>query len=513
MKIVDILRLAETGIGHRAIGSHAGCGKSTISRLLQNCRNKGITHEIALGMPESELHTIVYPESEISRKNALCQPDWKRIHDELVNNPRLNLQFLWEEYREQYPEGRSYSWFCEQYREYRRAAGRDVSLYHERKAGELMEVDWMGDTLACMVDAATGEITEAHFFVSTLGYSLYPYVEAFPNEKESNWISGHVNALTYYGGVPRIISPDNCKTAVTVPKYYEPIIHSAYWELAQHYGIAIVPTRVKKPKDKPAVEHSVGWLETWLLGKLRNQRFFNYPELNREIQKHLTLLVNRPFKKREGSRYSEFISVDKPVLRPLPKNKYELADIKIKRVGDYYHLEYDGFHYSVSYTMHRQQVWLRATNTAIEIFNQNHERIASHVRRYNTNEGRYSTIPEHMPPNHLAVHQSRQFDGKRYRKWAKSIGPSTFFVVDTILKSGIVEEQGYRSCMGILQMAKRHGNENLEAACERARSLGSPTYTTVNNILKNRLLEIPPSKSKPKPTPNHENIRGSEYYH
>jgi len=372
-----------------------------------------------------------------------------------------------------------------------------------------MEVDWMGDTLPCIVDSATGEISEAHFFVATLGYSHYPYAEAFPNEKEESWIRAHVNALAYYGGLPRIICLDNCRTAVKTPKYYEPVLNSAYWEMAQHYGVAITPTRVRKAQDKPVVEHGVGWLETWLLGKLRNQRFFNYPELNKAILKHMGELSGRPFQKREGSRYSEFMKIDKPVMRPLPAQKYELADIKKKRVGDNYHLEHDGFYYSVPYTLHNKHVILRATATTIEVM-KDHERVASHIRRHTSSQGKYVTKLEHMPLNHQVVHQSRQFDGRRYRSWAKEIGLNTNFIVDTLLKSGKVEEQGYRACMGLLQLSKSYGNAHLEAACERARQLGAPTYTTVRNILKNGALEI--NSTAPKPIPKHENIRGSEYY-
>jgi len=505
MKIVDILRLAEANMGHRDIGSHAGCGKSTITRLLKICREKGITHELASKMTEGELHAAVYPESHEPRQ----EPDWASIHKELAKHPNLNLQYLWEEYREQNPTGIGYSRFCELYRNYRKAAGRAVSLYHERKAGEIMEVDWIGDTLACMVDPATGVITEAHFFVATIGYSLYPYVEAFPNEKEPCWIRAHVNAFEYYGGVPRIVVPDNCKTAVKAPKYYEPVIHSAYWELARHYAVAIVPARVRKPQDKAAVEQGAGWLETWLLGKLRNQRFFSYAELNRAILKLLPEISARPFQKREGSRYSEFMTVDKPALRPLPAVKFEQADIKTKRVPDNYHLEYDGFYYSVPYTLHGQLVVLRAASATIEVVNKAHERVASHIRRY-SGQGKYSTVAEHMPPNHQAAHQFRKFDGPKYRSWAKSIGPNTHFIVDTILKSGQVEEQGYRSSMGLLQMSKPYGGEQLEAACERARALGSPTYTTVKNILKNGALQL--SGHKAESPIAHENIRGSEYY-
>jgi transposase len=370
----------------------------------------------------------------------------------------------------------------------------------------------MGDTLGCVVDGETGEVVEAHFFVATLGHSLYPYVEAFPNEQELAWITAHINALQHYGGIPRIITPDNCRTAVITPKYYEPTINSAYWEFAQHYGLAIIPARSRKPKDKPVVEGGVGWFETWLLGKLRNQYFFGFPELNIEIKKQVHNLVLRPFKKREGCRESEFIRVDKPALRPLPLHKYEMADVTKKKVGDNYHLEYDKFYYSVPHTLYGKELILRATSTTIEVIDQERTRVASHARRYivTPTEGRYVTNLDHMPPNHRAVHQQRQFDGVRYRSWARKIGENTFFVIDCLLSSGKVEEQGYRSCMGVLQFTNTYGNERLEAACKRARELGSCTYTTVRNTLKNGLERVLVSEM---PTPEHENIRGGGYYH
>jgi len=461
-------------------------------------------------MSDEELQAAVYPES-ISLSQERQEPNWKNIQEELAKNKSLNLQFIWEEYRRDNPQGLSYSRFCQLYREYRKSSGRQVSLYQERRAGELMEVDWMGTTLACVVDSGTGELMEAHFFVAVLGYSHYPYVEAFPNEQEGNWIAAHVNALNYYGGVPRVITPDNAKTAVKTPKYYEPVLNSAYWELAQHYEVAVVPSRVRKPKDKAVVEQSIGWLTTWLLGKLRNQRFFSFHELNKAIRGYLKELSGRPFQKREGSRQSEFEGIDMPALRPLPAKKYELADVKTKRVGDNYHLEYDGFYYSVPYTLHQQRVILRATDRMIEVVNpRDHVRVASHIRRYTKENGRYVTDINHMPQNHRAVHESRQFDGRRYRSWANNIGSNTYFVIDSLLTFGKVEEQGYRSCMGILQLTKTYGDERLEAACKRARELGSPTYSTVKTILKNGTLEAAPTASKP--TPDHDNIRGSGYY-
>ena len=316
--------------------------------------------------------------------------------------------------------------------------------------------------------------------------------------------------MSYYGGVPRVITPDNCRTAIKTPKYYEPIINSAYWEFAQHYEVAIIPARVAKAKDKAAVEKTVGWLETWLLGKLRKQRFFSFAELNKTILKHLDELTARPFQKREGSRQSEFIKIDKPALRPLPTHKYEIADIVSRKIGDNYHVEYAGFSYSVPHTLHGQMVTLRATSTMIEVIDKEQIRVASHQRRFIPSQGRYVTCVQHMPPNHRAVHRQRQFDGNRYRSWAKTIGDSTYFIIDCLLNSGKVEEQGYKSCMGILQFSKTYGNARLEMACKRARELGTHTYSTVKAILKNGTESVLPRTAAA--TPQHENIRGGGYY-
>jgi len=508
VKIVEMLKLAEQGFSHRQIASGAGCGKTTVSKVLRLCGSKGITFESASKMTDETLQKTLYPET--IKQPDPSEPDWKALHEELAKNKHLNLQFMWEEYRQNHPDGLSYSRFCVHYRQYRKASGRQVSLHNERKAGELMEVDWMGDTLPCVVNGETGELISAHFFVAILGYSGYPYVEAFPNEQEPQWITANVNALHYYGGVPRAIVPDNCKTAVKTPKYFEPVINSAYWELAQHYEVAILPARSRKPKDKPVVEQTNGWLETWLLGKLRNQKFFSFAELNKAIRKYVRELSSRPFQKREGSRQSDFDNIDKPALRPLPKERYEIADIVFRRVGDNYHVEYAGFYYSVPYTLHMEKVVLRATGSVIEVLDKNRNRVASHKRRFVASGGRYSTLPEHMPQHHNVVYVSRQFDGARYRSWAERIGENTYYVIDCLLSAGKVEEQGYKSCMGVLQFSKKYGEARLEAACKRARTLGSCTYSTVSRILKNGLENAIAETAKP--TPEHENIRGSEYY-
>jgi transposase len=493
----------------REIAASTGCGKSTVGDVLKRYKEAGLTAETSAQLTDDELQAALYPKALQNHPSA-PEPDWQAIHEELAKSKHLNLQFIWERYRTQYPNGLSYSRFSVHYRQYRKETERTVSLYQERKAGDIMEVDWMGDRLDCVIDGSTGETQTAHFFVSVLGHSLYPYVEAFPNEQEIHWITAHVNALHYYGGIPRQIVPDNCRVAVKTPKYYEPIINTAYWELAQYYEVAIVPTRVRSPQDKGAVEQGVRWLETWLLGKLKNQRFFSFPELNKAIRKELFILSNRPFQKREGSRYSEFIKIDKPALRPLPPHRFEIAEVRIKRVGDNYHLEYVGFHYSVPYTLHGQQVVLRATTTTVEVLDKRRVRVASHPRRYSASEGRYVTREEHMPLNHQAVYRQRQFYGQRYRNWAQKIGEHTYFVINAMLNNHKVEEQSYRACMGVLQFTQSYSGAQVEEACRRAREIGSCTYTTIKTLLKNGIEEPPAHHSKA--TPTHENIRGSAYY-
>ena len=246
MKIVEMLRLTELGLTQREIAQSSGCAKSTVSDTLKRCRDKGINHKKASSMTGEELHRLMYPDLKVARKP---EPDWEYIDTELTKHKNLNLQFLWEEFRTNEPNGIGYAQFCAKYRQYRKTKGKQVTMHQERIAGECIQVDWIGDTLECVVDSKTGIKSEAHFFAAVLGISGYPFVEAFPDERLTHWMRANVDMLEYYGGVPRVITPDNCATAIKRPKYYEPVVNSAYWEFAQHYKVAILPARVKKPRD------------------------------------------------------------------------------------------------------------------------------------------------------------------------------------------------------------------------------------------------------------------------
>lgn len=513
MTILEILRLAERGHSLREIAAGANCSRSTAGEVLRRCREANCSYEQAQGMTGESLRKLVYP-AYTHRKPIKPEPDFGYIHAELKKHPHLNLQFLWEEYDKQQTEqgfsGLRYSQFCLRYRQWGQTAGKKVTMHQEREPGKELFVDWMGEKPLLVIDRATGEIQAAHFFVGTLGDSGYPYVEAFPDEKSDHWLQAHVHAFAHYGGIPRVIVPDNCKTAVKSPQRYDPVLNPAYRELAAHYEVAVIPARIREPQDKSAVEEGVRWLETWLLGWLRNQRFFSFGELNAAVRVRLEELIRRSYQKRSGTRLSVFEELDYPNLRPLPSAEFETATMVLRTVPDNYHVEYGGFYYSVPYTAYRQKVTLRVTATVIEVLNADRLRIASHPRRHGGK--RYITIPDHMPMHHRAYWESNQYNGERYRHWAEQIGPDTFVVIDRMLTAQSAEEQAYKACMGLLQLSKKYSAERLEQACARAVALHSFTYTTVANILKNGQDLLWIDSAPPRVTPPHDNVRGADYY-
>jgi hypothetical protein len=257
---------------------------------------------------------------------------------------------------------------------------------------------------------------------------------------------------------------------------------------------------IKDSKDKSIVEGSVGWLETWLLEWLRGQCFFSFVELNRAIAGRVRILAERPFQGRPGSRASDFEEWDKPALRPLPTARFELAAYATRRVPDNYHVEYDGFYYSVPYTLYKQEVTIRATGTMIEVISENRERVALHQKR--RSGSRYVTEPAHMPEKHRRQHENNRRTGREYLEWAATIGQNTRMVIERMLKAQEIEMTAYRACMGVLQCAKKFSPEKLENACGQALRIGSPCYTTVRS-----LLQSPPSPKQPRPLPAHTNLR------
>ena len=506
MKIIEVLRLWEQGFSQREIAKSINCAKTTVVRIQQRCTEIKLTYETAREKTDEQISLLVYPSCHGGRPVKQV-PDWAAVQKRLETNKRINLQYLWEEYRETEKDGLSRSQFYERYSTWKATTGKNVVMVQTREPGKELFVDWMGDKLECVLDSGTGRMLKAHFFVATLGDSGYPSVIAYPNEKEECWIDGHIQTFNRLGGVPLVVKPDNCKTAVTKANYYDPVLNKTYYDMSLYYNVAIIPARVREPRDKGQVEGSIGWLETWLLEWLRGKQFSSFEELNVEIKKRVTELSKRPFQKRAGSRESVFLELDKPALRSLPLTPYEIPVYRERKVPDNYHVEFEGFSYSVPYAYYKQKVTVKATFSVIEVYSDRLTRIAIHQRRYTG--PRYVSERSHMPPNHQAQHDANRFDGKRFRSWASSIGVNTFYVIDALLKEREIEQTAYRSCMGILQFSRKKGNSRLEAACSKARRLGNISYGVISNILKNNQEDTPLLFELDEAvTPVHENVRG-----
>lgn len=511
MKVTEILRLSEMGgLTLRQIGESVGCSKTTVGEIKNRCKECGLSYDDAREMTTEKINSLIYPES-FGRKPIKEEPVWKEIHARLQSSKRMNLQYIWEEYRTAYPEGLSYSRFCHRYNQWKDASGKNVVFPQEREPGKELFIDWAGDTLDCVVDTSTGEVKTAYFFITTLGDSSYPFVEAFPDMTQINWLQGHIDAFQWYGALPRILVPDNCKTATIRAKFYDPTINSGYLELSRHYGVAVIPARVRKPRDKPSVESGVGWLETWLLEWIKTRTYFSFAALNHDIRERVQELSLRLFQKRNGSRRSIYETLDKPVMRPLPHVKFEVFETKnIPSVPSNYHVEWQGFYYSVPYQYFKEPVRIHVYSKTVAIYNQNRERIALHERRYSGK--RYVSITEHMPANHQYQRQFNHYDGHYYRMRAKQIGSNTSAVVERMLTVSPIEEQGYRSCMGLIQSVHKYGDARVEAACRKALELHSTYYTTIINILKNGQDKQQETGSTANiPTPYHENLRTAEW--
>jgi transposase len=504
----EILRLESLGFSQRNIALSCSCSRNTVSKASKRAKELDIVWPLPTEWTNAVLKEKFYPKSSDDTSNKQM-PDFAYIRKELLKNG-VNKKLLWTEYLEDCrlnnAEPLMYSRFC--YYIQQEEQNHRASMHIDRKPGEQVEVDWAGAP-AQIVDPDTGEIIDAYLFVGVMSYSQYTYVEAFINEKQQAWITAHVNMYEYFGGVTRILVPDNVKTAITKVGWYDQKVNRVYHEMAEHYGTAIIPARVRRPQDKPNAEGSVGSISTWITAALRNEQFFSIEELNRAIRKKLDIFNSKFFQKKEGSRLSLFQEEELPLLAPLPATPYELAQWKQATVQFNYHISVEGMLYSVPHEYIKHKVDVRITDKIVEIF-YNQNRIASHRHLYGR-KGQYSTIVEHMPEDHQKY---LEWNGERFRKWAAQIGSNTHQVVNSILSSRRVEQQTYRSCMGLLKLVNRYSAQRLEAACEKALTYtASPSYKSVKNILTAGQDNLQNEKDELKTVRNEHGVtRGASYY-
>ena len=358
------------------------------------------------------------------------------------------------------------------------------------------------------IGAATGEVQPAYLFVAVLGASSYTFA-AFANQQLPAWIEGHIHMAQFYGGVTQLWIPDNVKTGVHKPCYYEPLINDSYQELADHYNTTILPTRTYAARDKAKVESAVLHAERRIMARLRDQIFFTLGALNDAIRRCLAELNARPFQKMSGSRIELFKDLDKPVLRSLPVHCYELGKWRQAKVNIDYHVQVDWHCYSVPYTLTQEQVEVHLAARTVEIFHKG-RRVAAHAR--NRVRHGFTTDPAHRPKahqKHLAWTPSRLID------WARTIGPQCSQAISNILQNKPHPEQGYRACLGMMRLGRDYGHERMEAACRRALALEACSYKSIRSILKTKLNQQPlPAEDKllASPVSTHDNIRGEAYY-
>jgi transposase len=495
-KIREVLRLKAEGFSDRQIAASIGSARSTVQECLRRARDAGVTWPLPPEMDEAALQERMYRrEVPLSRTP---RPDFAYLHAELRRRGVTRL-LLWEEYKNAHPDGWQYSVFCDQYRRW--LATQELVLRQEHAPGDKLFVDYAGQTVE-IKDRHTGASRKAQIFVAVLGFSNYTHAEATLSQGAGDWLGAHVRALNYFGGAPRAIVPDNLRSGVAKAHRYDPDINRAYQDFAEYYQLAVLPARVRKPRDKAKVETGVLVVERWILARLRNHTFFSLAELNTTIAELVERLNTRPFKKIDGNRRTRFEQLERPSLRALPARSYEFGEWRKAKVHPDYHIEVARAYYSVPYRLIGERVDVRLTARAVEVFHAG-QLVASHVRAQA--RAQRSTRRIHRPEKHIAV-IDQHLD--RVLERALAIGPATFGVVQQQAGGRKHPEETLRGAMGILRLATDFTPARLEAACERALTLKAFSYRAVRTLIQTPVAP-PPS---PALDLAHENVRGAKYF-
>jgi len=506
-KLREILRLKfSVQLSHRQIAAATQTSPSSVSCYARAATAAGIGWPLDPEMDDLKLLQLLMPHCKqiVSPRRLKCRPNLMDIFTEMQHK-HVTLQLLWEEYKTQYPEQYySYSNFCLMYRTW--CKGNKISMKQTHKAGDKCFIDYAGTTIP-IYDRVSNIIIKAQLFIAVLGLSNFTYVEATATQNLLDWLSSHVRAFEFFNGVPSLLVPDNLKSGIKDSCKYAPIANPSYTELAIHYNTTILPARPYSPKDKAKAEVGVQIAERWIIAKLRHMKFYSIEELNIFIRELLQQLNQKKFKKKDGSRYSQFIELEQPALRQLPKKRYEQAYFKQLTVAKDYHVELEHHYYSVPYQYANEAVECRYTQTTVEILYQ-HKRITSHIRSYVN--GGVTTLSEHMPAAHRAHHM---WNIQQFIKWSENIGDGVTNAVNIILTKHRHTDQIYRIYLGFKQLVKCYGTGRLNNACLRATAINCVCYRSISSILKQNLDQQPFVKNLIKPNPiKHSNIRGSDYY-
>jgi len=505
-KLREVLRLSALGLAQHQIARSCSIVQSTVHKYLKLAEAAQLRWPLPEDLTDQQIDRLLFGKRPAKPSRRRCaSPDFAAIHKELHEHRDLTLELLWQEYRQAEPHGYRYSRFCDLYREWRRR--QNVTLRQQHNPGEKLFVDYAGATIPVQ-DRETGAIRQTAIFVASMGYSSYTFAEATWSQDLPCWIGSHIRAFEYFGGLTALVIPDNTRCGVSRPCRYEPDLNPTYSDMAAHYSVAILPARPRRPRDKAVVENAVQAVQRWIVAALRKRTFFSLTEVNEAIAELLVRLNNKPFRKRQGTRASQFDAFDKPALRPLPSERYEIGHWSRLKVELDYHVPAAEHFYSVPYQLVGQHVDIRVTASTVEIFHDG-LRVASHVRRFAVDKA--STIAEHRPKSHR---QYLEWTPSRLLGWADAAGPHTARLFRRILETRPHPEMGYRCCLGLVRLAGRHSAARLEAAAARALHFDTCTLASVDSILRHRLENepLPGAAETPPAAIVHPNIRGADYY-
>jgi len=506
-KYREIFRLHEQGVTKIDIALSCGCSRNTVSSVLKHAREAGLSWESVREISDERISQLLFGERS-DQPEIRKQPDFEHIHRELAKSG-VTLSLLWHEYcgecRTSGDIPFMYTQFCKLYREY--AITSKATMHIEHKPGQKLEVDWAGQTLS-VTDSITGTEAKAYLFVATLPCSGYTYVEAFMDQKLDSWINAHINAWNFFGGVTRILVPDNLKTGVQDTSRDTITLNRTYQEMAEHYATCVIPTRIRKPKDKPGVERAVGITSTWIIAALRNQQFFSVSELNNAIREKLTEFNEKPFQKKPGNRMSAFLE-EKGFLLPLPRSRYEPSSWRVAVVQHNYCVAVDRMYYSVPFEYIKREVEIRMTRNVVEVFFDG-SRISSHPRLHGK-PGQYRIAPEHMPESHRIYYD---WNEEQLRFWAHECGPNIAEVVEEWFRSQPVKEQACRLCSALFRLADKYSTLRLDDACDRALVYThNPSLKTIQSILKSGYDKLEKAQKQTQESSSaHGFTRGAAYY-
>ena len=498
-----MLRLAHEGVSAREMGRRLGVARSTIQDNLKRAAAAGLSWPLPEDLTDDALEQRLFTHAGVKTgARRRVEPDWAELAREL-KRPGVNMMILWEEYRRAHLEGYGYSRFCDLFRGFERRLTPVMRQHHV--AGDKVFVDYSGKRIG-IVDPATGEIREAEIFVAVLGASNLTYAEATWTQKLPDWTGAHVRMFRFFNGAPRLLVPDNLKSGVHKASFYDPEINRTYGALASHYGVGVLPARPRKPRDKAKVEGGVRFAQSYILGRLRHLTFFSLAECNAAIAQAVEVMNSRPMRKLGVSRRELFEKIERDALCPLPETDWEFAEWKRARVSIDYHIEIEGFFYSVPHALIRAEVDVRATARIIEIFYRG-QRVSLHERR--AMGRRHGTDPEHMPSSHRRY---AAWTPDRFRRWAAQIGQNTEGLIVAVLASRRHPEQAFRTCLGVLKLYRGVDAALAEAVSARALEIGALNCKSVAALL-TRKPAAAAKDNAPATLFEHANLRGPGYYH